>query len=249
MTLRQLVSEAYQVMPFQIVCPDWFLQDRFDIAARMPAGARPEDARLMLQSLLEERFKLALHRELREEPVAALVVGQGGPKLTESPSGPRPNSADSGEGPPGSRGPAPVTKKQASPFGGMMGNVAVSFTINQATSSVRFDAKRLTMADLARFLMNFGAGNGRPVMDMTGLKGDYDVILDVPFSMFGLNAADEGIAPGGDAQTPRPAEYASDPGLGTVMHSLRSCGLDLKNTRAPVEHLVIDHAEKKPTEN
>ena len=250
MTLRQLVTEAYQVMPFQIVCPDWFMKDRFDIVAKMPAGSRAEDAHLMLQSLLEDRFKLTLHREHREELVAALVVGQSGPRLTESPARAPANSGDSsaGEGL-GRHRQATVTKKQASPFGGMMGNVAVSFTVNEPTSSVRFDAKWITMTDLARFLMNFGAGGGRPVVDMTGIKGEYDIVLDIPLSMFGLNASEAGSASTENDRLSRPAEHASDPGTGTVVRSLRIYGLDLRNSKAPVEHLVIDSAEKRPTEN
>ena len=249
MTLRQLVTEAYQVMPFQIVCPDWFMKDRFDIVAKMPAGSRTEDARLMLQSLLEDRFKLTLHREPREELVAALVVGQRGPKLTESPSRAPTNSGDNAGERPERHGQATVTKKQASPFGGMMGNAAVSFTVDEPTSSVRFDAKWITMTDLARFLMNFGAGGGRPVVDVTGMKGEYDIVLDIPLSMFGLNVSEAESASSGNAQSSRPAEYASDPGTGTVVRSLRMYGLDLRNSKTPVEHLVIDRAEKRPTEN
>src|ERR1035438_2275971 len=245
MTLRQLVTEAYQVMPFQIVCPDWFMKDRFDIVAKMPAGSRTEDARLMLQSLLEDRFKLTLHREPREELVAALVVGQRGPKLTESPSRAPTNSGDNAGERPERHGQATVTKKQASPFGGMMGNAAVSFTVNEPTSSVRFDAKWITMTDLARFLMNFGAGGSRPVVDMTGIKGEYDIVLDIPLSMLGLNASDAGSASTENAQSSRPPEYASDPGTGTVVRSLRIYGLDLRNSRAPVEHLVIDRSEER----
>ncbi len=239
MTLRQFMAEAYRVLPFQIVCPDWFLEDRFDIVARLPAGSRSEDAPLMLQSLLEDRFKLSLHREPREEPVAALVVAAGGAKLTQS----SPSAAKTADSP-GGRPQMP-----AGAFGGMMGNVAVTFTVNQATSSVSFDAKNITMADLARFLMNFGAGNGRPVVDMTGLKGEYDLVLDIPLSMFGLNAAGERPAEGGNAQAPRPADFASDPGTGTIMSSLRKHGLDLKNLKAPVEHLVVENARRKPAEN
>ncbi|MDR3700175.1 MAG: TIGR03435 family protein, partial [Candidatus Sulfopaludibacter sp.] len=235
MTLRQLVTEAFQAMPFQIVCPDWFMKDRFDIVAKMPAGAGTGDAHVMLQSLLEDRFKLTLHREPGEELVAALVVGDSGPRLTESPSRAAANSGDSaGEGP-GRHGQATVTKKQARPFGGMMGNVAVSFTVNEPTSSVRFDAKWITMTDLARFLMNFGAGGGRPVVDMTGIKGEYDIVLDIPLSMFGLNASEAGSASTENDRSSRPAEQASDPGTGTVVRSLRIYGLDLRNSRSARE--------------
>jgi uncharacterized protein (TIGR03435 family) len=84
MTLRQLIAEAYNVKPFQVDCPDWCVQERFDVMAKMPAGSRKEDASPMLQSLLKERFKLAVHRESRAENVSALVIYHGGPKLTES---------------------------------------------------------------------------------------------------------------------------------------------------------------------
>ena len=105
------------------------------------------------------------------------------------------------------------------------------------------------MPDLARFLMNYGAGNGRAVVDMTGMNGEYDIVLDIPLSVFGVKAPDEGTASGDKAQPPRPADDASDPGTGTVIRSLRGYGLDLKNIKAPIEHLVVDHAEKKPTQN
>jgi uncharacterized protein (TIGR03435 family) len=83
---------------------------------------------------------------------------------------------------------------------------------------------------------------------MTGLKGNYEVVLDIPI------AAVEGIAATGadvanDAQGPRPAEAASDPGSGRMLRSLKSLGLELENRKAPVEQLIVDHAEKRPTEN
>lgn len=249
MTLRQLVAEAYQVMPFQIVCPAWFMEDRFDILARMPAGARAEDARLMLQSLLAERFKLALHREPREQAVAGLIVSEGRLQLKKSPPRARPSAGDRADERPEKKPQPAANPKQAGPFGGMMGNVAVTFTVNEAASSVRFDARWITMADLARFLMNFGAGGGRPVLDMTGVKGEYDIVLDIPLSMFGLNASGERTAGGSNAPSPSPAEAASDPGASTVIRSLRNYGLDLRNTKAPVEHLIADRAERKPIEN
>jgi len=219
MTLRQLVAEAYQVLPFQIDCPPWFLEDRFDIVARIPAGARTEDARLMLQSLLASRFHLVLHRESREEAVAALVLRPGAPPPAES--------AAAAERAP--------SKKPAGGFGGMMGNVAATFTVDEAASTVRFDAKKSTMADVGRFLTNFGAGGGRPVVDLTGLKGEYDLVLEIPLSTFGATNAEPG--------------HPSDPAAGSITRSLRKYGLELKNRNAPVEHLVIESAQRKPTDN
>jgi uncharacterized protein (TIGR03435 family) len=221
MSLRQLVAEAYQMKSFQVVGPDWLLTERFDIVAKMPVGSRKEDAPLMLQSLLTDRFKLAVHRESREEAVSALVVGEGGPRLIESPSEASPDPGRTNAEPTPKTGPA-----TSASF--MMGTVRVHFTIDQANSSVRWEASRMTMSDLAHLLMRADLGNGRPVVDMTGLKGNYEVSLDIPLSrMGGGTGAKEESDPSANARVARPAEAASDPGSGRVMRSLRSLGLEL----------------------
>src|ERR1035438_2159606 len=87
MALKELIVVAYKVKPFQITGPDWIATERFDIIAKMPAGSSKDDAPQMLQALLEERFKLTLHRDTKEHPVLALVVGKGGSKMKESEAG------------------------------------------------------------------------------------------------------------------------------------------------------------------
>ena len=81
MALRELIVTAYKVKPYQITGPDWLANTRFDIKAKMPDGSKKDDAPEMLQSLLEDRFRLVVRRETKEHPVLALVVGKGGPKL------------------------------------------------------------------------------------------------------------------------------------------------------------------------
>jgi bla regulator protein BlaR1 len=92
-TLKMLIVDAYNVRNHQISGgPNWLDSAKFDIEARMPratpmpAGSDgpPQILRLMEQSLLAERFKLAVHRETREEQLYELVVDKGGPKLKES---------------------------------------------------------------------------------------------------------------------------------------------------------------------
>jgi len=82
-TLRMLMTVAYRVQDFQISGgPSWVGSDRFDVEARAEdPNADPDQVRLMLQSLLEDRFKLKLHRETKESPVYALVAGKGGPTM------------------------------------------------------------------------------------------------------------------------------------------------------------------------
>jgi uncharacterized protein (TIGR03435 family) len=74
-TLRQLIFEAYGVRPYQIVdTPEWVLTDRFDVEARAPLGTGPADTNSMLQMLLEERFGLQVHFEMRRRPTYALEM-------------------------------------------------------------------------------------------------------------------------------------------------------------------------------
>src|SRR6202158_6181888 len=61
--------------------PDWLTTERFDIQAKFPADTTPQQVRQMTQALLAERFKLTLHRESKQLPIYALVVGKNGPKI------------------------------------------------------------------------------------------------------------------------------------------------------------------------
>ena len=65
----------------QISGPGWIQSERYDISAKTAGSASNEQLKLMLQALLASRFKLALHREKKELPVYALVVGKHGSKL------------------------------------------------------------------------------------------------------------------------------------------------------------------------
>jgi len=86
-TLRDCISQAYDVEDFEIFGPDWLGSDRYDIVARFTPGASKERVLLMRQKLLADRFKLALHREKKVMPVYALVVAKGGPKIHEAEEG------------------------------------------------------------------------------------------------------------------------------------------------------------------
>lgn len=74
MSLYNLVLAAYRIRPNQLSGPEWMKSQRFDIIAKLPEAASKDQVPGMLQALLSERFKLAIHRDLREQPVFALVV-------------------------------------------------------------------------------------------------------------------------------------------------------------------------------
>jgi uncharacterized protein (TIGR03435 family) len=86
-SLSSCVQWAYRVSEFQISGPDWLGSERFDIVAKAGGPASDDQMRLMLQALLTDRFKLALHRETKALPVYVLVVGKNGPKFQQSDGG------------------------------------------------------------------------------------------------------------------------------------------------------------------
>src|SRR5512140_1532752 len=76
LTMRDLLASAYRSKVYLIIGPDWVATERYDINAKLPAGVSPEKLPEMLQSLLAERFGLKLHREKKDTPVYALLVGK-----------------------------------------------------------------------------------------------------------------------------------------------------------------------------
>jgi uncharacterized protein (TIGR03435 family) len=204
MALADLVRQAYGLRAFQFSGPGWMASERYDVHAKLPAGATPAQVPAMLQTLLADRFRLAFHRDSRERPVYALVVGKNGLKLAV---------ADAGQ---------PETGKSWDMAGGAM----------------RFH-RRMTMPALCDFLGGF---MDRPVVDMTGLTDTYQVALVIPEEdMKRAKIAVEGI---------HTADSASDPlGSSAMFTAVQQMGLKLEPRKTAVEVLVVDRAEKVPTEN
>jgi|HubBroStandDraft_6_1064221.scaffolds.fasta_scaffold89428_2 uncharacterized protein (TIGR03435 family) len=81
-TLKTLIALAYRIQEFQITGgPSWVGSDHFDVDGRADPKFDPDQMRLMLQSLMADRFQLKFHRETKQSSVYALVVGKGGPKI------------------------------------------------------------------------------------------------------------------------------------------------------------------------
>jgi uncharacterized protein (TIGR03435 family) len=96
-TLKQLVVLAYSVQPYQVTGPAWMESVCFDITAKYPPGTKFSDRWLMLRSLLEDRFKLAVHHESKEMPGYALIVAKGGFKIKPAdPGEPSTSGGDQG---------------------------------------------------------------------------------------------------------------------------------------------------------
>lgn len=263
MSLQDLIAIAYKVKTYQISGPDWLAQGpsqaRFNIAATMPEGASKDDTPAMLQALLQERFKLVAHLATQDQPVIALLVGKGGPKMKDA-SGPaqpidltaelKPNQTkmDLGDGP------VIITRNTDGSITQDMGAKGTFVQrMDMQAKVVRIEADHLTMdgfADLLTRIMGIG-GQAPQVVNMTGLTGSYQVSMELNLGdLMAAARAQSGGGPnaGGGAS---PIPEASDPsGTGsTVSAAVQKDGLKLERRKAPVQQLVVDHVEKTPTDN
>jgi len=264
--LRSLVSYAYGVKPYQISGPDWMATTRFDIVAKMPEGSRKEGAAKMLQTLLEDRFKLTTHRASAEHPVLALVVGKGGPKLkasTETPVAidesaplkPGELKMDGSDGP--VRVKVDMTTGSSVIDMGLKGKM--SYRLNPSTQSFHIDFSMMTMGGFAdmvtQLFEQLGGTGGRQVVDMTGITGNYDASVELSLlqliAMARAAGADIPVGAPGGAGGPGNVPVAADPGGGgaSLTDAVQSMGLKLESRKATVDQLVVDHMEKTPTEN
>jgi len=258
MALRDLIALAYGVKPYQISGPDWLANQRFDIVAKLPAGASKDDAPAMLQALLADRFGLVIHRSSAEHPVLALLVGKGGPKLREAIGTPTPIDENTplkpGEVKVDSvNGPLRMTMaKDGSATVNMGSRGMVAYRTDPATQAIHIDGDMLTISGFADMLTQFSqlmGGTALQFVDMTGLQGHYQVKLDISQAERANMARSMGIdvAPGGVAASP--PGTASDPGGASLLTAIQDLGLKLEQRKAVVEQLIVDHMEKTPTEN
>jgi len=265
MSLTELIVYAYQVKQYQITGPAWLATERFDISAKIPDGASKDDAPKMLQALLEDRFKLKAHRDTQERPVLALMAGKDGPKLKESPPDSAPIDPDAPLKPgemqiDSPNGPVRTTRNAD---GSMTMNMGKSGTVttrfNMQAQSMTMESSKVTMAgfaDMLTMMLRMGGGGDRQVVDMTGLKGNYQVTLEFSLADAMAAARAQGMGPptgsaGGERWGDSPGAAASEPSSGgsTVFASVKKLGLKLEPSKANVEQLVIDHIEKTPTED
>jgi bla regulator protein blaR1 len=195
--------------------PSWINSEHYDIDAKLDDSevaalaklSAPDglvQVRLMVQSLLADRFDLVVKNETVMRPVYALVIAKGGPKLQETA--------------PWSTG----SKSQA--FSAVHGEITTH----------GMPISRLVWA-LSR------VGVGRPVLDQTGLKGNYS--FDLKWTP-DLNLP--GMMPGPSPSAESAPPDTSGPSIFTAIRE--QLGLELKATKGPVEALVIAHIEK-PLEN
>jgi uncharacterized protein (TIGR03435 family) len=192
----------------------------------------------MLRALLAERFGLKIHKESKEHSVYALVVGKGGSKLKEAEpdTDPAPSEVSIK---PGANGSGPTVMAPG------MGAMKMSMH----DGAMHMEASKASMATFAEMLTRL---TDRPVVDETGLKGNYQVSLELSMADMMSIARSNGIMPmqGGPGRGPAtPPDTASDPSGNSIFGAVQALGLKLEPRKEAIETIMVDHAEKTPVDN
>jgi uncharacterized protein (TIGR03435 family) len=169
--LLDLIAAAYGVRAAQVSGPAWLSDQGFDIEAKVPDGAPKEELNAMLQSLLEERFGLKVHRDTRTGQGFALVVGKNGPRL--KPAEPPPAPA---EGLTEEEQRAKVQQQAQARMEAMQKRMQENReNLTPLVGLSRANFPSITTEALAAQLVRFAEA---PVVDETGLTGRYSVTIE-----------------------------------------------------------------------
>lgn len=224
--LSPLIGFAYKLDSFEGnamhgMLPNWAAgTDHFDIEARGPANATKDQMRLMMRSLLADRFKLVAHFETHNEAIYNLVLakpGQTGPQLTPY-SDAHPCVDPAHPTPPAANSAASV------PCGAFI-------ALDMSDGGTVFSASRVTIQQIAdNWAVLSPANINRRVVDRTGLRGYYDYSINFPKGMWRAGVSvDE-----------------PEPSFGELLKE--QLGLKLESATGPVRSLIVDHIEE-PTPN
>ena len=217
LNLVNALEMAFGVASYQFgTLPDLIQRERFSIDARMPAGAAPADRALMLRALLIDRFKLRYHVDRKEEDGYVLTLarrdGRLGPKFHASPVDCFARFA---------------ARRQAQELPPQPPGTA-ECGVRNLPNAINFGD--MPMSSLAQML---SSRTGKPVVDRTGLAGNFDVELQFSVESAGALRAD----PSGQAPAPGDA-----PSIFTAVQE--QLGLKLEPGKAPVDRVVVDHIER-----
>lgn len=227
MVVLQYIVFAYKMTGYQIQSirqqlPDWARTDHFDIQAHVDGDPTKDQMRLMMQLLLEDRFKIKVHREIRRVPIFALVLakpGRLGPELKLHPA----------DDPDCTKTPLPQSVAGGYPAGCGAG-AAIPASL---PGLIAIGGRNVPLASFVLGLTNLGNNVDRPVLDLTGLTGGYDYTLEWQPESDDAFA----IAPGADSIGATFTEALKD-----------QLGLKLVAQKDLVDVIVLDHIDY-PTAN
>ena len=226
------IKLAYQATPDLAGAPAWIRTDQYNIEAKAQGNPTKDQMRLMMQSLMAERFKLTVHHETRQLPVYALVSskkGKLGLQLKPDDGSCSSTPADVQALDTAPRMPAPAqSAASASQIPPIPCGVLIPVPAS-APGRLRIAGRKVKLALLAEMAPNPTSGVDRPVFDHTGLDGTFDMSIEWAPRLNG--PAPPGFTP--DADGPTFTEALQD-----------QLGLKLVPQTGPVDVLVIDHVEQ-----
>lgn len=217
--------------------PKWATSQAYMIEAKAAGNPTKDQVRLMMQSLLADRFKLRVHFETKEGPVLALTLaepGKLGPKLIPHSEGPPCPDQFEMPAPLDLSKPPPPLPKMGSPWRQCGAGVAVLGTSEGTEIGARDTTPALIANDV--YAYGFLAGEvDKPVVDRTGLKGTFDFTLNLPAGMMSFFP-----------KTPSPDDAPK--GTFFIDAVRKQMGLKLERSRGDVRAFIIDHVEQ-PSQN
>jgi uncharacterized protein (TIGR03435 family) len=238
MPLLQYLIFAYKLTPNQVdsvqsQLPKWATGTRYDIQARAAGNPTKDQFRLMMQALLADRFKLAVHYESKQVPVLALVLdkpGKLGPQIQVHPA-----DSPCSTAPPA---PSAAPEDQVPMVAGGFPEACGAFMVWLSTTPgrLRGGARNVPISMMATTLsIPELTGADRPVTDKTGLTGNYDIVIE--------------YTPQINGPLPPGVNFRPDESGPTFLEALKEqLGLRLDKQTAPVDSIVVDHIEQ-PSEN
>jgi uncharacterized protein (TIGR03435 family) len=223
-TMVDLIRVAYGFDQDKILGgPNWLEMDRFDVIAKVPADSPPDGQKAMLQALLEDRFKLKLHKDTKPLPTFALTVGKKLQIKEADGSGETGCNPQSASGPPTEGGGRLMMANQN----------GTTTTINFGPGgTIQYLCRNVTMAAFAEGLRRMiGASVGtNPILEETGLKGNWSFDLKYSIQMNG------GIGGNEDRLS--------------IFDALdKQLGLKLETRQVPTPVIVVDSVDEKPSAN
>lgn len=225
--LRTLLMRAYGLRPYEISGPSWLETEFYNVVAKVPPATTQEQLGPMLQRLLTERFRIESHRESRPMKAYTLTVAKSGHKLTPAQPATAPADAEVADEDKLRSAMEQVFKAGAARLREreLDGSSGPGFHIHIGPAG----------ATVGEFARQLSASLNEPVIDRTGIEGKYEFDLDC--------SSDSGPV----VYTGAPIFLIAGPSLFSAVE--KQLGLKLEAGKGPVEMLVIDKAEKTPTEN
>lgn len=224
MVLVNLISVAYGVPNTRVQGPKWLTEisagnrfTLFDVNAKLPSGTGNADVPEMLQNLLAERFALSAEVGNVEADALVLTVAKNGPKLK-----PKVGQGD-------------TSARTKDDDGRVMIPIGAARIAIDPVKGLYLESST-TRGLIDYFSMRLSP---QPVLDETGLTGEYDIKLNIPTP---------DLAPSQPGASVSSEEFRAR-AIDDLSNAVSSLGLRLERRKVPVKTVIVKNVEQNPTAN